>query len=80
MVVVGTSLMPLKAIGKETCLWARTSSRLSKDLGPKKHPNTWKREESKEVWKFMKVEEGGVHCNRYNGHYMKQCVKIPKAT
>jgi len=28
----------------------------------------------------MKVGEGGVHRNRYDGHCMKQWVKIPKVT
>jgi len=35
---------------------------LSNDLRPKKRPNTWKREESKEIKDSMKVEDGGVHC------------------
>jgi len=39
MVVVGMNLMPLIAIGREACLWARISFRLSKDLGFKRHPN-----------------------------------------
>jgi hypothetical protein len=34
---------------------------LSKDFGPKRHSNTLKREESKEVRNSMKMEEGGVH-------------------
>ncbi len=28
----------------------------------------------------MKVKEGGVHHNKYNGHCMKQWAKISKAT
>jgi len=28
----------------------------------------------------MKVEEGGVHHKKYEGHCMKQWIKIPKAT
>jgi hypothetical protein len=28
----------------------------------------------------VKVEDGGVHSKRYNGHYTKERVKIPKAT
>jgi len=27
----------------------------------------------------MMVEKGGVHHKKYEGHYMKQWVKIPKA-
>jgi hypothetical protein len=27
----------------------------------------------------MKVEKGGVHHKIYEGHCMKQCIKIPKA-
>jgi hypothetical protein len=40
MVDVGMSLMPPTIIGKEACLWARSFSGLSKDLGPKKCLNT----------------------------------------
>ncbi len=28
----------------------------------------------------MKMEDGGVHHNKYDGHCMKQWVKIPKTT
>jgi hypothetical protein len=34
----------------------------------------------KEIKDFVKVEDGGVHHKRYNGHYTKQQVKIPKIT
>jgi hypothetical protein len=80
MVVVNMSSMPSNVIGKETYLWTRNLYRLSKDFGPKRCPNTWRREESKETRESMKVGEGGVHCNRYDGHCMKQWVKIPKVT
>jgi hypothetical protein len=40
MVVVGMNLMPSKVIGREACLWAIISSKLLKDLGSKRHPNT----------------------------------------
>jgi len=40
MVVVSMNPMPSKVIGKEACLWAKGPSKLSKDLGPKKHPST----------------------------------------
>jgi len=33
----------------------------------------------KKLRDFMKVEERGVHCKKYNGHCTKQCVKISKA-
>jgi len=39
-VAIGMSLMPLKVIEREVCLWARVLSRLSKDLGPKRRLNT----------------------------------------
>jgi hypothetical protein len=29
---------------------------------------------------LVKVEEGSVHCNKYNGYCMTQWVIIPKAT
>lgn len=77
MVVVGMSLVPLRVIGREICLRVRGLSKLSKDLGPKKHLNTWKKE-SKETRESMKMEEGGVHHNRYDDHCKKQWVKIPK--
>jgi hypothetical protein len=79
MVVVDMSPMALKVIGKEACLWARGHFRLSKD--PKKAPKHLKEGNSKKKKKnFMKVEEGGVHCNIYDGYCMKQWVRIPKVT
>jgi hypothetical protein len=59
--------MPLKVIGKEACLWAKGLLGLSKDLGPKKHPNIWRRKESKETRESMKVKKGGVQHNRFDG-------------
>jgi hypothetical protein len=44
---------------------------LSKDLGPKKQPNIWRKEESKEVKDSMMVEEEGVHHKKYEGRCMK---------
>jgi hypothetical protein len=52
---------------------------LSKDLGPKKHPNIWRKNESKETKVSMKMKEGNVDQIKYNGSYMKQWVKISKA-
>jgi hypothetical protein len=49
MVDVGMNLMPSKIIGREACLWAKNPSKLSKDFGPKKHPNISKRKESKKT-------------------------------
>jgi hypothetical protein len=74
------SLTPSKVIGREAYIWTKGPFGLLKDLGPKKHPNILWREESKEIRDFMKVEDGGVHCKRYDGHCTKQWVRIPKAT
>ncbi len=72
MVVVGMTLMQLNVIGRKACLWARGPFGLSKDPGPKKHPNIGSMYESKEIRDFMKVEEGGVHCKKYDGCCTKQ--------
>jgi len=37
---VNMNPMPPRIIGREACLWAKGLSRLSKDLGPKRCPNT----------------------------------------
>jgi hypothetical protein len=39
MLDVNMSLMVMKVIGREVCLRAKGSFGLSKDLGPKRHPN-----------------------------------------
>jgi hypothetical protein len=44
---VGMNPMPSKVIGKEACLWVKSLLGLSKDLGPKKHPNTSRKKEFK---------------------------------
>jgi len=80
MVVVSMSSMPSNVIGRETCLWIKSLYKPSKDFGTKRHWNIWRREESKETREPMKVGEGGVHHNRYDGHCMQQWVKIPKVT
>jgi hypothetical protein len=72
MVVVNMNLMQSKVIGKEICLRVKGLSTLSKDHGPKKHPNTWRREESKKIKDSMKVKEEGVNHKKYDGHCMKQ--------
>jgi hypothetical protein len=71
MVVVGVNMMAPKVIGIKVCLLARGLFKLSKDSRPKRHPNTWRREKSKEVRDFMKVEKRGVHCKKYEGHCTK---------
>jgi hypothetical protein len=58
MVDVDVSLMPPKVIGKEVYLWTKGLFGLSKDFGPKRCPNIWKREKSKEIRNFVKVEDG----------------------
>ncbi len=62
---------PPKIIGKEACLQAKCPFRLSKDHGPKRHPNILWKEESKEIKDFLKVGDGGVHRKKYDGHYTK---------
>jgi hypothetical protein len=78
MVDVDMSSTPLKVIGKEVCLWTKGLSRLSKDPGPKRCPNTLWKEESKEIKDSMKVEDGSVHHKRYDGHCKKQWVKFQR--
>jgi hypothetical protein len=34
----------------------------------------------KEIKDYVKVENGGVHRKRYDGHYMKQQIGISKVT
>lgn len=70
-VVVSMNSMPLQIIGRITCLWIKGLFGLSKDPGPKRHPNTWKKEKSKKIGEFMKVEKGSVHHNKYNVCWMK---------
>jgi hypothetical protein len=74
------SPMPPKVIAKEDSLWAKSLSGQSKDPRPKRCPNTWKRDESKEIMVFTKVEEKDVRHKKYDGHYMKQWVRISKVT
>jgi len=80
MMDANMSLTPLKVIGRETCLRAKGLSGLSKDLEPKRSPNTLWKEESKEIRDFMKVKDGRVHHKRYGGRCTKQRIRIPKAT
>jgi hypothetical protein len=51
--------MPSKVIGREVCLRAKGLSKLSKDPGSKRRPNTLWKKESKEIKNSMKVEDGG---------------------
>jgi hypothetical protein len=71
MVDVNMNSTPLKVIGKETYLRTKGLSGLSKDHGPKRHTNTLWKEESKVIKDYMKVEDGSVHCKRYDGHCTK---------
>jgi hypothetical protein len=70
MVDVGMILMPPIVIGREICLQIWNPLRLLKDHGPKRHLNIWKRKKSKETMEFIKVEEGSVQHNRYDGCYI----------
>jgi hypothetical protein len=79
MVDVDINLMPPKVIRSEACLQTKGLSGLSKDPKLKRCPNILWRKESKEIKDFMKVENGGVHCKRYNGCCTKQQFRIPKA-
>jgi hypothetical protein len=80
MVDVNMSPMPPKVIRKEACLGTKVPSGLLKDPGPKRCPNTLWRGESKEMKDSVMVEDGGVHCNIYNGHCMIQKIRISKPT
>jgi hypothetical protein len=77
MVDVNMSLKPSKVIRREACLRTKGPSRLSKDPGPKRHPNILWKKMSKQIKDFMKVEDGSVHCKTYDGCCKKQQVKIP---
>jgi len=79
MVDVDMSLTPPKVIGREVYLRIKGLFRLSKDLRPIRHPNILWKEEFFKKKDFMKVEDGGMHCKRYDGCCMKQQTKIPKA-
>jgi len=80
MVDVNMNLTQLKVIGKDICLQAKTPFRLLNNLKPKRCLNIFKGEEPKEIKNFMKVEDGSMHCKRYNGYCTKQQIIIPKAT
>jgi hypothetical protein len=72
MVAIGMNLMPQKVIRKKIYLRVKSLFGLSKDSRLKRRLNTWKKEKSKEMNDFMKVEEGSVHRKRNAGHCMKQ--------
>ncbi len=80
MVAIDMNLTPPKVIGREVCLQTKSFFKLSKDFRFKRHPNTWRKEKSKEIKDFVKVKDKDVHHKGYDGHYMKQWVNIPKAT
>jgi hypothetical protein len=79
MVVVNMNMMSTHAIGRKVCLQAKGLYGLSKDPRPKRHPNIWRKDESKKIKDSMKVE-GSVHRKKYDGHCTKQWAKISKAT
>ncbi len=64
MAVIDMSPMALKVIRREACLWARGLFELSKD--PNKTPKHLKEGIVKKKKDFVKVEEGSVHCNKYD--------------
>ncbi len=57
MVSVTMSLTPSKVIEREACLWTISPFRLSKDPGPKRCINTWKKEKPKEIKKLYENEK-----------------------
>ncbi len=59
MVVVGTIPMPSKVIGRKACLQSKGPFRLSKDVGLKRRPNTWR------GWKYTMV----VHFGQENLYF-----------
>jgi hypothetical protein len=67
MVDVDMNMTPPKVIEREACLQAKGLYGLSKDPKPKRCVNALKREESKEITDFVKVENGCVHYKRYDG-------------
>jgi hypothetical protein len=69
---VDTNSTPSKVIGTEACLRAKSPSRLSKDLKPKRHPNILWKKESKEIKDSMKVENESVHHKKYDMCCTKQ--------
>jgi hypothetical protein len=72
--------MPSKVIRKKACLQVKSPYGLSKDLTPKRSPNTWKNEKSKETKDSMKMEKVSVHPKIYDDHYTKQWIIIPMDT
>jgi len=52
---VNMSPTPSKVIGKEVCLWTKGPFAISKDLGPKRGPNTLWKEDFKDIRDFMEV-------------------------
>jgi hypothetical protein len=63
--------MPPKVIGKDACLQARGPFRLSEDFRPKRCMNILRKDKSKEIRDSMKMEEGGLHYKKYDGHCTK---------
>jgi hypothetical protein len=80
MVDVDMKLMPSIVIWRKICLWIKSLFRLSKDHGPKRHLNIEGGKNLKNKKDFVNVEDGGVHHKKYDGHCIKQWVRISKAT
>jgi len=59
MVAIGMSPMPPKVIGRDACLQTKGLSKLLKDFEPKRCPNTYRRDESKNKKLY---ESGGRRC------------------
>jgi hypothetical protein len=59
-VAIGRSSIPSKVIAKGY-LRAKGPFGFSMDPRPKRHPKILRKEKSKEMRDFMKVEKGGVH-------------------
>jgi hypothetical protein len=72
MVIINMNSMSQKIIGRKTCLLTRGFFKLSRDFESKKHSNTWRKEESKQIKDFIKLKKGSVHRKRYDGHCTKQ--------
>jgi hypothetical protein len=80
MVDVNMSSTPPNVIGGMFVYKLKVIMGYQRIMDPKMHPKFLWKEKSKEIRDFMKVEDGSVHHKKYNGHYTKQRIKIPKAT
>jgi hypothetical protein len=67
MVDVSMTMMPPKVIRRKACLQSWSPLKVSKDPEPKRHPNIWKKNFLKKTMEHIKMEEGSVQCNKYDG-------------